>query len=161
MFLALRIGVRLQRFRTLYIDDYLVILSTCCLIGDLGIQQYMWNLGMANIAAVDYDTRVAIQKMIIPGSVLYITSLWAIKFGLVIFYKRLAARTTLQLAYNILLVVLGCTWLFLVLFVIFGCWPASRAWTNDPACPANISVITYWLTILLNICSDCMSKSSK
>ena len=97
-FLALRITVRIQRFRHLYIDDYLIILSSICLVGDLAIQQHMWNLGMSNIGGVDTPTRVKIFKMIIPGSTLYITSLWSIKIALVVFYKRLAARTTLYVS---------------------------------------------------------------
>lgn len=39
----------MRKLGSLQIDDGFIILSACCLIGDLIIQQHMWNLGMANI----------------------------------------------------------------------------------------------------------------
>jgi hypothetical protein len=49
IFLALRLWIRIRKFGSLALDDGLIILATACLWGDLIIQQYMWNLGMANI----------------------------------------------------------------------------------------------------------------
>lgn len=52
-------------------------------------------------------------KMIVPGSILYVSSLWAVKVAMVLFYKRLAApKSTLQLIYNValgLLVLFGAS----------------------------------------------------
>ena len=44
-FLLLRLAIRRQKFGALGIDDYFLILAVACLIGDCGIQQYMWNEG--------------------------------------------------------------------------------------------------------------------
>lgn len=66
--------------------------------------------------------------MIIPGSTLYITSLWLIKSSMVIFYKRLADRTRYQIVYNITLGTLAATWLVLFFDVVFKCYPPRRQW---------------------------------
>jgi hypothetical protein len=72
--------------------------------------------------------------MIIPGSTLYVTSLWLIKASMVIFYKRLADRTKYQTIYNITLAVLGATWLVLFLDIVLKCYPPNRQWKGltDP-----------------------------
>lgn len=69
--------------------------------------------------------------MIIPGSTLYVTSLWLIKAGMVLFYKRLADRTRYQMVYNITLGFLGATWLAIFLNIIFKCFPPDRLWDLD------------------------------
>jgi urea transporter len=66
--------------------------------------------------------------MIIPGSTLYVTSLWLIKSSMVIFYKRLADRTRYQLVYNITLGFLLATWLVLFFDIVFKCYPVQRQW---------------------------------
>lgn len=102
--------------------------------------------------------------MIVPGSILYVSSLWAIKFSLVscplflrsetgaeevlmpkkvIFYKRLAARTTTQLVYTATMVFLVVTWIGLSLFAVFECWPISRKWTEDPARKSESAVLSW------------------
>lgn len=68
--------------------------------------------------------------MIIPGSTLYVTTLWLIKASLVIFYKRLADRTRYQTVYNITLAVLAATWLVLFFDIVFKCYPPSRQWRS-------------------------------
>ncbi|CAG7974568.1 unnamed protein product [Penicillium nalgiovense] len=114
--------------------------------------------------------------MIIPGSTLYVTSLWLIKASMVIFYKRLADRTRYQIVYNITLGLLAATWLVLFFDIIFKCYPPQRQWegitnpecedasisttadagTDDLSvtCPQGPSTVNYWLTILFNIFSD-------
>ncbi|KAJ5365970.1 hypothetical protein N7517_008856 [Penicillium concentricum] len=96
--------------------------------------------------------------MIIPGSTLYVTSLWLIKASMVIFYKRLADRTRYQIVYNITLGLLAATWLVLFFDIVFKCYPVQRQWqaiTNpELTCPQGPSTINYWLTILFNIFTD-------
>lgn len=116
----------------------------------------MWNLGMANIAEageVDFMNIMKVKlpsnlcrdsdflvpanqyQMIIPGSVLYVTSLWLIKFALVLFYKKLAAPGSgLQIAYNVTLGVLAVTWLVIFFDIIFQCFPNDKRWSTDPSC---------------------------
>lgn len=74
--------------------------------------------------------------MIIPGSTLYVTSLWLIKASMVLFYKRLADRTRYQTIYNITLLVLGAAWLVLFFDIVFKCYPPDRQWKSieDPKC---------------------------
>jgi hypothetical protein len=113
--------------------------------------------------------------MIIPGSTLYVTSLWLIKSSMVIFYKRLADRTRYQIVYNITLAFLAATWLVLFFDIIFKCYPPQRQWQGiinaqceDASistamdagidallvtCPQGPSTVNYWLTTL------CMSVS--
>lgn len=73
--------------------------------------------------------------MIVPGSILYVTSLWAIKIALVIFYKRLAAPgTKLQIIYNVTLCLLVAFWTAIFFHIIFQCFPHDKRWSQDPAC---------------------------
>ncbi|KAL3292425.1 integral membrane protein PTH11 [Colletotrichum asianum] len=157
LFLVLRLWVRIRRFKALGIDDGLLILSTCCLIGDLIIQQHMWNLGMAEISKATREEFIQIMQMIVPGSILYVTSLWAIKVALVIFYKRIAAPASrLQIVYNVAIGLLLASWATIFFHIIFQCYPHDKRWSMDPnyQCDPKDAEINYWLTILLNIGSD-------
>ncbi|RAK70969.1 uncharacterized protein BO72DRAFT_505219 [Aspergillus fijiensis CBS 313.89] len=158
IFLVCRLCVRWRLLKRLYLDDLFVTVAALCLIGDLVIQHYMFNLGMSDAANMDSDQMINMMKMIIPGSTLYVTTLWLIKASLVIFYKRLADRTRYQTVYNITLAVLAATWLVLFFDIVFKCYPPSRQWRSvvdaELACPDKPSTINYWLTILFNIFTD-------
>ncbi|KAK7424485.1 hypothetical protein QQX98_000450 [Neonectria punicea] len=157
VFLVARLWIRVRKFGSLGVDDGFIVLATCCLIGDLVIQQHMWNLGMAEIPKASRENFVQIMKMIVPGSILYVTSLWAIKVALVLFYKRLAAPgTKLQTIYSVTLGLLAASWAVIFFHIIFQCFPHDKRWSQDPTyqCdPANAN-INYWITILMNIISD-------
>ncbi|KAL3459349.1 hypothetical protein BJX64DRAFT_301446 [Aspergillus heterothallicus] len=158
VFLIARLCVRWQLLKRLYVDDLLVTLAALCLISDLAIQHYMFDQGMSEMANTTITEKINMMKMIIPGSTLYVTSLWLIKASMVVFYKRLADRTRYQLIYNITLGFLGATWLVLFFDIVFKCYPPDRQWKGllDPqlTCPEKPSTINYWLTILFNIFSD-------
>ncbi|EFY93681.1 hypothetical protein MAC_00172 [Metarhizium acridum CQMa 102] len=64
LFLVARLSTRYQRLRLLGTDDGLITLAACCLIGDLIIQQYMWNLGMAEIPKASREEFIQIMKVI-------------------------------------------------------------------------------------------------
>ncbi|KAH8679438.1 hypothetical protein BGZ61DRAFT_457160 [Ilyonectria robusta] len=157
IFVVARLWIRVSKFGSLALEDGFIILATCCLVGDLAIQQYMWNLGMAEMGTASRQDFIHIMQMIVPGSILYVSSLWAIKIALVLFYKRLAARgTKLQIIYNVVLGLLAATWTLIFFHIIFQCFPHNKRWSLDPTyqCdPANANV-NYWITILLNIFSD-------
>jgi hypothetical protein len=115
---------RWKRLGNLGIDDFLIVLSLACLIGDLIIQQHMWNLGLGDMSTVTPENLKGIMQMIIPGSTLYVSSLWAIKFALVFFYKKLTAPgSRLVLVYNL----------------TFQCFPHNKRWSNDPSCEQTLS----------------------
>ncbi|TDZ35267.1 hypothetical protein C8035_v009789 [Colletotrichum spinosum] len=162
IFLILRLWIRIRRFKALGIDDALLVLSICCLIGDLVIQQHMWNLGMADIPSATREEFVQIMQMIVPGSILYVTSLWAIKLALVVFYKRIAAPgSVLQKIYNVAIGLLIASYMAIFFDIIFQCYPHDKRWSQDPAyqCDPKNAEINYWLTILLNIGSDVVTIS--
>ncbi|KAE8379359.1 hypothetical protein BDV26DRAFT_291381 [Aspergillus bertholletiae] len=157
VFFVTRLVVRWQRFSKFYIDDYLVATACLCLIGDLIIQHIMFNLGMSDMGNASKDDIVSMLKLIIPGSTLYVTSLWLIKVGMVCFYKRLADRTHYQRIYNVVLALLAATWLTIFLNIIFKCFPVDRIWdveNPDRACSKKQSRVNFWITILFNIFSD-------
>ncbi|RFN45076.1 hypothetical protein FIE12Z_10694 [Fusarium flagelliforme] len=157
LFLILRLWIRVRKLGSLQIDDAFIVLSACCLIGDLIIQQHMWNLGMANIGGATPEQFKGMMQMIIPGSVLYVTSLWSIKIALVLFYKRLAAPgTKLQTIYNVTLGLLLCFWAAIFFDIIFQCFPHDKRWSQDPTyqCDPKEAERNYWLTVLLNIGTD-------
>jgi hypothetical protein len=117
------------------LDDYLILLALGCLIGDLAIQQHMWNLGLNDMSKVTPGNFKQIMQMIVPGSTLYVTSLWAIKFALVVFYKGLAVPgSRLVLVYNITLAGLAVTYLVIFFDIIFQCFPHEKRWSQDPKC---------------------------
>ncbi|KAE8151689.1 hypothetical protein BDV25DRAFT_138612 [Aspergillus avenaceus] len=152
-----RLVVRWRRFNTFYIDDYFVAASCLCLIADLAIQHLMFNWGMTEMATASKSDMINMMKMIIPGSTLYVTSLWLIKASMVCFYKRLADRTHYQRIYNIVLSLLAATWLAIFFNIIFKCFPVDRIWDMDHperACSEKQTRINYWITILFNIFSD-------
>jgi hypothetical protein len=126
---------RWKRLGNLGLDDYLILLALGCLIGDLGIQQHMWNLGLGDMSKVSPGNFKQIMQMIVPGSTLYVTSLWAIKFALVVFYKNLAAPgSRLVVVYNVALAGLAVTYLVIFFDIIFQCFPHDKRWSQDPKC---------------------------
>ncbi|OBS22804.1 hypothetical protein FPOA_09130 [Fusarium poae] len=162
IFLILRLWIRVRKLGSLQIDDGFIILSACCLIGDLIIQQHMWNLGMANIPGATPEQFKGMMQMIVPGSILYVTSLWAIKIALVLFYKRLAAPgTRLQTIYNVTLGFLICFWAAIFFHIIFQCFPHDKRWSQDPnyQCDPKEAERNYWLTVILNIGTDIVTIS--
>jgi hypothetical protein len=117
------------------IDDYLIMLAVGCLIGDLAIQQHMWNLGLGDMSKASPEDFKGIMQMIIPGSTLYVSSLWAIKFALVFFYKSLAAQgSRLIIIYNVALAGLAKTYLIIFFHIMFQCYPHDKRWSTDPNC---------------------------
>ncbi|KAH7175872.1 hypothetical protein EDB81DRAFT_771294 [Dactylonectria macrodidyma] len=157
IFLVARLWIRLRKFGSLGLEDCFIILATCCLVGDLIIQQYMWNLGMAEMGNASRQDFIHIMQMIVPGSVLYVASLWAIKVALVLFYKKLAAPgSKLQTIYNVTLGLLAATFTAIFFNILFQCYPYDKRWSLDPdyQCSAYNSTVNYWMTILMNIISD-------
>jgi len=132
---------RWSKFGGLAIEDGLIVLSLLCLIGDLGIQQHMWNLGLGDMASVTPDNLKGIMQMIVPGSILYVASLWAVKFALVLFYKRLAAPgSRLITIYNFALAGLTVTFLIIFFDILFQCYPYDKRWSADPNCKSSFYV---------------------
>jgi|SRR5690242_5876894 len=126
---------RLVKFGGLAIEDGLIVVALLCLIGDLGIQQHMWNLGLGDMATISQENFKGIMQMIVPGSILYVSSLWAVKFALVLFYKRLAAPgSKLITIYNVALGGLLVTFLIIFFDILFQCYPYDKRWSTDPAC---------------------------
>ncbi|KAI6373100.1 hypothetical protein MCOR25_003499 [Pyricularia grisea] len=156
-FVVARTSIRLQRVKNLRADDGFIILALLCLVGDLVIQHYMWTQGLADPANSTFENFVNIMKMIVPGSTLYITSLWAIKAALVLLYKRIAGpRSSMQIVCNVALGVLAATWLLIFFHIMFQCWPHDRRWSEDPnyQCDPHNSEINYWITVIINITTD-------
>jgi len=136
----MRMYARWSRFGRLAIEDYLIVLALCCLIGDLVIQQHMWTLGLGDMSKVTPDRFKGIMQMIVPGSILYVSSLWAVKFALVLFYKRLAvAGSRLLIIYNVALGGLTVTYLTIFFHILFQCYPYDKRWSSDPNCERNPS----------------------
>ncbi|CAK48242.1 uncharacterized protein An11g00090 [Aspergillus niger] len=150
IFLVFRLIIRWRLLKKLYLDDFFVVAAALCLIGDLGIQHYMFT--QASTPPPVADSVLLLPQLIIPGSTLYVTSLWLIKASMVLFYKRLADRTKYQTIYNITLGVLAAAWLVLFFDIVFKCYPPDRQWKSfenpDLTCSEKQSTINYWLTIL-------------
>jgi len=63
LFVGLRLTVKWKNLGRFALDDFLIVLSVCCLLGDLIIQHYMWSLGMANIGGASKDQFVGIMQV--------------------------------------------------------------------------------------------------
>lgn len=134
-FVSLRLYTRWSKFGGLAVEDGLILLAMLCLIGDLAIQQHMWNLGLGDMSKVSPENFKGIMQMIVPGSILYVASLWAVKFALVLFYKRLAAPgSRLVTIYNVALGGLVVTFLVIFFDILFQCYPYDKRWSKDPNC---------------------------
>ncbi|KAJ8109134.1 hypothetical protein OPT61_g7678 [Boeremia exigua] len=156
-FVCLRVYTRWAKFGGLAIEDGLIVLALFCLIGDLGIQQHMWNLGLGNMANASPDEFKGIMQMIVPGSTLYVASLWAVKLALVLFYKRLAVPgSRLVTIYNVAIGGLVVTFLVIFFDILFQCYPYDKRWSTDLKyqCDPKAAEVNYWITILFNIISD-------
>lgn len=57
-----RLFARWRKLGSLRLDDAFIILSECCLAGDLAIQQHMWNMGMAEIPKASRDNYIEMMK---------------------------------------------------------------------------------------------------
>lgn len=58
-----RLWIRVSKFGSLALEDGFIILATCCLVGDLAIQQYMWNLGMAEMGTASRQDFIHIMQV--------------------------------------------------------------------------------------------------
>lgn len=58
-----RLWIRISKFGSLALEDAFIILATCCLVGDLAIQQYMWNLGMAEMGTASRQNFIHIMQV--------------------------------------------------------------------------------------------------
>jgi hypothetical protein len=154
-FVGLRMYSRWGRVGKLFIDDYLILLAVACLIGDLAIQQHMWNLGLGDMSTVTPRNFESIMRIIIPGSTLYVSSLWAIKFALVFFYKSLAAPgSRMLIMYNGALALLAVTYLIIFFDIMFQCYPHDKRWSVDPKCKQTSLCVCSVLTISADQCSQ-------
>jgi hypothetical protein len=143
--------MRLRRFGKLALDDYFIILALCCLIGDLGIQHHMWNLGLGDMSIVTPENFKGIMKMIVPGSVLYVSSLWCIKFSLVLLYRHFPSPgSRLILIYNIALGGLAVTFLTIFFDILFQCYPYDKRWSLDPNCKHHPLAMTAIILEILH-----------
>lgn len=143
-FVCLRLYTRWAKFGGLALEDGLILIALLCLVSDLGIQQHMWNLGLGDMTSVTPEKLKGIMQMIVPGSVLYVASLWAVKFALVLFYKRLAAPgSRLITIYNLALAGLAVTFLIIFFDILFQCYPYDKRWSTDPACKLGSTSAMY------------------
>jgi hypothetical protein len=55
--------VKWRTFGAFALDDGFLTLAACCLVGDLIIQQHMWNLGMAVIPTTTREEFIEIMKV--------------------------------------------------------------------------------------------------
>jgi hypothetical protein len=95
------------------------------------------------MSTVSPENIKGIMQMIVPGSILYVASLWAVKFALVLFYKRLAAPgSRLITIYNVALGGLAVTFLIIFFDILFQCYPYDKRWSQDPNCAWR----TFFLT---------------
>jgi hypothetical protein len=98
----------------------------------------MWNLGLGDMSQATPEQVKGVLQMIVPGSILYVASLWAVKFALLFFYKRLAAPgSRLVLLYNIALGGLAVTFLIIFFDILFQCYPYDKRWSSDPTCEST------------------------
>ncbi|KAL6171401.1 hypothetical protein ACJQWK_02420 [Exserohilum turcicum] len=157
-FVAMRVWFRWHRIGKLSIDDYFVLLALACFCAGLVPPQIMWDNGLGgDLSKLTAAQLEAIMKAIVPGTTIYVTTLWCIKFALVFFYRALAAPGShMVIVYNAALVGLAITYIILFFHIMFHCYPQSRRWNLDPnkRCDQQAEDVNFWLLSLFNIISD-------
>lgn len=154
----MRVWFRWHRIGKLSIDDYFVLLALACFCAGLVPPQIMWDNGLGgDLSKLTAAQLEAIMKAIVPGTTIYVTTLWCIKFALVFFYRALAAPGShMVIVYNAALVGLAITYIILFFHIMFHCYPQSRRWNLDPnkRCDQQAEDVNFWLLSLFNIISD-------
>ena len=100
-FLIFRLFVKLRAFRKLYNDDYLVILAYVIkLVISVLLQmqspalyeQYAVQSGQKPVTPDFLEREIAFLRYIVPLNILFYSCLWAIKFSLLFFFRRLCSH---------------------------------------------------------------------
>ncbi|KAI0170231.1 hypothetical protein BJ166DRAFT_190729 [Pestalotiopsis sp. NC0098] len=154
-------------------DDYLMILvmgaySTESALAYQVVANYdgLANNGMTDQQRADlspdsdeYRMRVGGSKTQIPGWIMYVLVLWAIKAALCTFFLRLTERLgNYRMRINIGFVLITVTWVIVTVCIIAGCGPIQKNWQINPNpglnCQPASSRINVFVTLGLNVATD-------
>ncbi|KAL8705269.1 MAG: hypothetical protein Q9201_001600 [Fulgogasparrea decipioides] len=100
-FVAFRLVVRMKSFRKLYADDYLVILAWTLLLGTSLTWQIMGPIlydyyaiqAQKKLPGPDFqDKYAAFLRTIVPFTLLFYSTLWAVKLSFLLFFWRLGSK---------------------------------------------------------------------
>ncbi|PYH92407.1 hypothetical protein BO71DRAFT_442477, partial [Aspergillus ellipticus CBS 707.79] len=176
LFIALRIYVRGSQVGSplkFEVDDYLMPLAGVMFIGETvaahlvrskfnGLtNSYMTDEERATLdpRSTEYGDRVWGSKIQVIGWCIYATILWLIKFCVAIFYSRLTTGlnhlpTRVRFAY----ILLGLTYLTVLLGLLLGCQPLRKNWQISPN-PGNIcqptnSTLNVLIMVIPNVLTD-------
>lgn len=183
-----RIGARIHTSRSLYLDDYIVLAGVICLCAAAGIVfKNSNNYSLGNAALQDPSlsnmSPHQIDELFKPYKYIYAALIWttifAVKFSFLIFFKKLIERVTkIHTYYWIVIVITVISWLFTLVepFIIcphFG-YSTRRIISIPPIfedtkpdsvqCYDSLPELrfgasTSWLVTSLDIITDVCSKS--
>ncbi|KAK3294441.1 uncharacterized protein B0H64DRAFT_463329 [Chaetomium fimeti] len=172
--IGLRFHVRISSsgIKNLRVDDYLMIVAAVA----YSVETYLaysvgafWK-GLANNAMTDeqrrvldptseeYHLRVNGSKTQVAGWSTYTLLLWVIKAAMCSLYLRLTDGLGFETRIYAGFILIGTTWLAVVLSILLGCHPFEKNWQIYPdpgnSCQPAISRIDIFVTVVLNVVTD-------
>ncbi|KAH6632195.1 hypothetical protein F5144DRAFT_244773 [Chaetomium tenue] len=172
--IGLRLYIRISSsgIKHLHADDYLMIVAAVV----YSVETYLaysvgafWK-GLANNAMTDeqrrlldpnseeYHWRVNGSKTQVAGWSTYTLLLWVIKAAMCNLYLRLTDGLGFENRIYAGFILIGATWVAVLLSILFGCYPFEKNWQIYPdpgnACQPAISKIDIFVTVVLNVVTD-------
>lgn len=130
-FLLFRIFVRLNAFRRLYSDDFLVITAWASLLGTSIIWQirvpllyeyYAVMAGNRPYEASYIDKQTIFLRTMVPLSILFYSSLWLVKVSFLMFFSRLGWKVKgPKIWWRCILIVTVLTWVACIATIDYQC----------------------------------------
>ncbi|KAK6359798.1 hypothetical protein TWF696_000935 [Orbilia brochopaga] len=108
----------------------------------------------------DKNALVKILQISFTSVLVYLATLWSIKLSLLLFYYKLIPNTLpyLRLALHITSVVLGISFIIVILLNTFWCLPVSRNWSIDKSllCYSYAAFEPYFVSAALHLLTEFM-----
>ncbi|KAI1070956.1 hypothetical protein LB507_011025 [Fusarium sp. FIESC RH6] len=167
-FLRFYARMRVDGFRSLQAEDYLMAISITTLAYNIGILAHgLANNGMTDaeraalsITDPEYNFRVVGSKIQVAGWTIYSALIWSLKLSMLYFYTRLTNglgrpyRIRIYIGFGL---VIG-TFVATMIAVFAGCQPFSKYWQISPdpgnSCQAAISKPIVWASFASNVSTD-------
>lgn len=119
-----RVVVRIYARRSLYLDDYIVLIGVMCLCAATGLvykglDKYFRGHALANDPSLFTLSPNQIDELLKPYLFVYTALVWtaifAVKFSFLAFFKKLTERmTNIHTYYWIVVVIIVISWLFIM-----------------------------------------------
>ncbi|RLL96873.1 hypothetical protein CFD26_105499 [Aspergillus turcosus] len=151
-------------------DDYFAIVSIFFFTAELTmlelIGQHGANIGLtaaqrASMTPEQVKSIVIGSKCLLAGWVCYTTLIWCLKACMLFFYNRLTLGLVQQKLVKVSAVLCLCTYVAVMLTILFHCHPIQKHWQINPDPGGNCTVdrINYIVLAVTNVSTDAILVS--